>query len=67
MTLNDAKNNYKENGGLIVFKEWLLAQILRNKVVLFENKNREYERINDIYFDDGVVVCKKTDFVELKE
>ena len=66
MTLNDAKNNYNENGGLIVFKEWLLAQILRNRVVLFEHEN-QYFVINDIYFDDGVVVCKKTDFVELKE
>lgn len=58
MTLNDAKNNYKRNGELIMFKEWLLARILKNKVVLFENENGEYERINDIYFDDGVMICK---------
>ena len=66
MILKDVRSNYKENGGLIVFKEWLLAQILRNRVVLFEHEN-QYFVINDIYFDDGVVVCKKTDFVELKE
>ena len=58
MILKDVRSNYKKNGGLIVFKEWLLAQILKNKVVLFENKNGEYERINDIYFDDGVMICK---------
>ena len=60
------KNDYKKNGGLIVIKEWLLAKILRNRVVLFE-KDNQYFVINDIYFDDGVVICKKTDFVELKE
>ena len=66
MILKDVRSNYKENGGLIVFKEWLLAKILRNRVVLFEHEN-QYFVINDIYFDDGVVVCKKTDFVELQE
>lgn len=60
------KNYYKKNGELIVIKEWLLAKILRNRVVLFE-KDNQYFVINDIYFDDGVVICKKTDFVELKE
>lgn len=60
------RNYYKANGGLIVIKEWLLARILKNKIVLFENEN-QYFVINDIYFDDGVVICKKTDFVELKE
>ena len=50
-----------------MIKEWLLARILKNKVVLFENKNGEYETINDIYFDDGVMICKKTDLTELKE
>ena len=60
------KNDYKKNGGLRVIKEWLLAKILRNRVVLFE-KDNQYFVINDIYFDDGVVICKKTDFVELKE
>lgn len=60
------KNYYKKNGGLIVIKEWLLAQILRNKIMFFEQDN-QYFLINDIYFDDGVVICKKTDFVELKE
>lgn len=60
------KNYYKKNGGLIVIKEWLLAQILRKKIVFFEEDN-EYKLINDIYFDEGVVICKKTDFVELKE
>ena len=49
-----------------MIKEWLLARILRNKIVLFEKEN-QYFLINDIYFDDGVVICKKTDFVELKE
>lgn len=60
------RNYYKTNGGLIVIKEWLLARILRNKIVLFEKEN-QYFLINDIYFEDGVVICKKTDFVELKE
>ena len=41
-----------------MIKEWLLAQILKNKVVLFENSKGEYEPINDIYFDDGVMICK---------
>ena len=41
-----------------MIREWLLARILKNKVVLFENKNGEYETINDIYFDDGVMICK---------
>lgn len=50
-----------------MIKEWLLARILRNRVVLFENENGEYETINDIYFDDNVVICKKTDLKELKE
>lgn len=48
-----------------MIKEWLLAQLLRNRVVLFE-KDNQYFIINDIYFDDGVMICKKTDFVELK-
>ena len=49
-----------------MIKEWLLARILKNKIVFFEEDN-EYKLINDIYFDDGVVICKKTDFVEWKE
>lgn len=40
-----------------MIKEWLLAKILKNKVVLFE-ENGKYKPINDIYFDDGVVICK---------
>ena len=44
-----------------MIKEWLLAMILRNRVVLFE-KDSQYFVINDIYFDDGVMICKKTDW-----
>lgn len=43
-----------------MIKEWLLKQILRNRMVLFDNNN-EFIVINDIYFDDGVMICKKTD------
>lgn len=49
-----------------MIKEWLLKQILRNRMVLFDNSN-EFIVINDIYFDDGVMICKKTDLKELKE
>jgi len=49
-----------------MIKEWLLARILKNKVVLFE-ENKEFKLINDIYFDDGIVICKKTDLKEFKE
>lgn len=49
-----------------MIKEWLLAKILRNRVVLFE-KDNQFFVINDIYFDDGVVIMKKTDFTELRE
>lgn len=44
-----------------MIKEWLLARILRNRIVLFEHEN-QYFVINDIYFDDGVMICKKTDW-----
>ena len=40
-----------------MIKEWLLARILKNRIVLFENNNGEYMVINDIYFDDGIVIC----------
>ena len=49
-----------------MIKEWLLKQILRNRIVLFENNN-EFSVINDIYFDDGVMICKKTDLKEFSE
>ena len=49
-----------------MIKEWLLARILKNKVVLFDNNN-EFIIINDIYFDDGVMICKKTDLKEFSE
>ena len=40
-----------------MIKEWLLARILKNKIVFFENSKGEYTVINDIYFDDGMVIC----------
>ena len=49
-----------------MIKEWLLARILRNRVVLFEKENKYFIN-NDIYFDDGVMICRKTDFKELSE
>ena len=49
-----------------MIKEWLLARILRNKIIFFEEDN-EYKLINDIYFEGEILICKKTDFVELKE
>ena len=39
-----------------MIKEWLLARILKGKIVLFE-KDNEFQVINDIYFDDGVMIC----------
>ena len=44
-----------------MIKEWLLKQILRNRIVLFDNNN-EFIVINDIYFDDGVMICKNTNW-----
>ena len=38
-----------------MIKEWLLRQILRNRIVLFEHE-QEYTVINDIYFDDVNVI-----------
>ena len=49
-----------------MIKEWLLARILKGKTVFFE-ENKEYKLINDIYFDEGIVICKKTDLKELQE
>lgn len=49
-----------------MIKEWLLARILKGKMVFFEEDN-EYKLINDIYFDDGVMICKKTDLKEFSE
>ena len=57
-------NNYKKNGKhmmMRMIKEWLLKQILRNRMVLFDNNN-EFIIINDIYFDDGVLICKNTNW-----
>ena len=54
------------NGVARMIKEWLLKQILRNRMVLFDNNN-EFIVINDIYFDDGVMICKKTDLKEFRE
>ena len=48
-----------------MIKEWLLAKILRNRIVLFEHEEQFFV-INDIYFDDGVVVCKNTNWKELE-
>lgn len=39
-----------------MIKEWLLSKILGNKTVFFKNKDDEYLLINDIYFDDDVVI-----------
>ena len=55
------------NGVARMIKEWLLKQILRNRMVLFDNNNNEFIVINDIYFDDGVMICKKTDLKEFSE
>lgn len=49
-----------------MIKEWLLRQILRNRIVLFEHE-QEYTVINDIYFDEGVMICKNTDLKEVYE
>ena len=35
-----------------MIKEWLLAKILKNRVVFFKDKNDEFLLVNDIYFDD---------------
>lgn len=43
-----------------MIKEWLLARILKNKVVFFEN-NGEYHLINDIWIDENTVICKYYD------
>lgn len=52
-------------GDVLMIKEWLLKQILRNRIVLFEHE-QEYTVINDIYFDDGVMICKKTDMEDFE-
>ena len=49
-----------------MIKEWLLARILKNKIVFFEEDN-EYKLINDIEFDGDVIVCRYYNFVELEE
>ena len=49
-----------------MIREWLLARILKGKMVFFE-EDKEYKLINDIYFDDGVMICKKTDLKEFSE
>ena len=41
-----------------MFKEWLLSKILKNKTVFYDNGN-EYLLINDIYFDDDIVICRR--------
>ena len=51
---------------LRMIKEWLLARILKNKIVFFEEDN-EYKLINDIEFDGDVIVCRYYNFVELEE
>lgn len=38
-----------------MIKEWLLSKILGNKTVFFKQDD-EYLLINDIYFDDDVVI-----------
>lgn len=40
-----------------MIREWLLAKILKGRIVLFDD-GKTIHRINDIYFDDGVVICK---------
>ena len=49
-----------------MIKEWLLARILKNRVVFFENDG-EYHLINDIYFDDGVMICSYYERKEVSE
>lgn len=39
-----------------MIKEWLLARLLKNRIVFFEQDN-EYHLINDITFDGNIVVC----------
>ena len=41
----------------IMIKELLLSKILKNRIVFFENDG-EYHLINDIFFDEGVMICK---------
>ena len=48
-----------------MIREWLLARILKGKIIFFE-KDGEFHLINDIYFDNGVIICRKTDLKELK-
>ena len=40
-----------------MIREWLLAKLLKNRIVLFDDGKSIY-RINDLYFDDGAVMCK---------
>lgn len=48
-----------------MIKEWLLARILKNKAVFFEQDN-EYKLINNIEFDGNVIVCRYYEFKEIK-
>ena len=42
-----------------MIREWLLAQLLKNKLLFFE-KDGEYQFINTIMLDDDTVICSYT-------
>lgn len=52
------KNEYKV---VRMIKKWLLARLLKNKIVFFERDNG-YRLITDISFDEytDVIICKNT-------
>ena len=43
-----------------MIKEWLLAKILKNRIVFFKDKNDKYLLVNDICFDDEANVVIMT-------
>ena len=40
-----------------MIKEWLLSQILKNKILFFKDENKKYHLINEIDFSDDVLIC----------
>ena len=49
-----------------MIKEWLLARILKNRIVCFENDG-EYHLINHIYFYGDTVICNYYDRKSIDE
>lgn len=40
-----------------MIKEWLLKQILQNKMVFFKDEDGNFDLINEIDFSGDIVIC----------